>query len=79
MADYVEWKRLESADGLAAVTIEESDSGLCNFTVWKFYDPAPEIPEVGGPVWVISRESGLYATPADAEAAARAEITWLKG
>lgn len=78
MTEYSQRRRFERADGLAAVTIEESDVGLFQFVIWKLYDPAPDIPEVGGPVWIVSRSSGLYPTLSAAENSARAEVEFLK-
>ena len=77
MTDYRERLRHVRPDGQSEVTIEEGDHGLFSFTVWRLYDPAPDIPEVGGPTWVPSKTSGLYATLADAEAAAASECTWV--
>ena len=78
MRKYVEFKRVESPDGLKAVTLEEGDHGLWRFVTWKFYDPAPDIPEVGGPAWMLDGFSGFYASLAEADAAIMAELPWLK-
>lgn len=77
MTDYRERMRHTSPDGQSEVTVEEGDHGLCRFTIWRLYDPAPDIPEVGVPTWVPSETSGLYQTVADAEAAASASCTWI--
>jgi hypothetical protein len=78
MTDYVEHKRLESLDGLRAITVEEGDHGLCRFVTWRLYDPAPDIPEQSALTWVPDRFSGLYENLEQAEAAARSEIDWLR-
>lgn len=77
MTTYVELKRAQRADGLAAVTIEEGDHGLCRFVTWKLYDPAPDIPELGGPTWTIVALSGLYENASEAEASAVIQVDWL--
>ncbi|MCE3288858.1 MAG: hypothetical protein K0R83_870 [Caulobacter sp.] len=78
MTTYIERKRSESPDGLRAVTIEEGDHGLCRFVTWKLYDPAPDIPAVGGPTWTLDEFSGLYGNLAETEAAAASDIAWLE-
>jgi hypothetical protein len=77
MTIYSEHKRFERSDGNAAVTIEMADHGLCRFVTWKLYDPAPDIPEIGGPAWVPTKWSGLYENLNQAEAAATLEIERL--
>ena len=78
MTEYVEHKRLESPDGLRAVTIELGDHGLCRFVTWKLYDPAPDIPEVGGLTWTFGEFSGFYESLSEAEDAAKMQLGWLK-
>lgn len=78
MTEYAENARFESPDGLRAVTLETGDHGLCRFVTWKFYDPAPEIPAIGGPTWMLDEFSGLYPNLSEAEAAAKAQINWLR-
>lgn len=78
MTEYREWMRQVSPDGHSEVTVEVGDHGLCRFTIWRLYDPAPDIPEVGGPIWVPKETSGFYETVADAKAAAGAVCPWLK-
>ena len=78
LTEYMERRRIESPDGSQAVVLEEGDHGLCRFVTWRLYDPAPDIPEVGGPTWVLDKFSGFYGSLAEAEAGARAEIDWLR-
>jgi hypothetical protein len=78
MTEYVERKRIESKDGLRAVTLELGDHGLCRFVTWKLYDPAPDIPEFGGLTWTLDKFSGFYASLSEAEAAATDQLFWLK-
>lgn len=70
--------RHASPDGQLEVTVEEGDHGLSRFTLWRLYDPAPDIPELGGPTWIPAETSGLFRTVADAEKAASATFGWLK-
>ena len=77
MTAYIEHKRLQNPDGTQEVTIEEGDHGLCRFVTWKLYDPAPDIPEIGGPTWTLDEFSGHFASLAEAEEAAKAQIGWL--
>ena len=77
MTTYVEHKRIESYDGLKAVTLEQGDHGLWRFVTWKFSDPAPDIPEVGGPCWMLDDFSGFYQSLADAQAAVYNELGWI--
>ncbi len=77
MTDYRERMRHRSPDGRSEVTVEEGDHGLCRYTIWRLYDPAPDIPEIGGATWVPSETSGFYQTLAEAEAAASATCTWF--
>lgn len=78
MTEYIEHKRLQSPDGTREVTLEEGDHGLCRFVTWKLYDPAPDIPEVGGLTWALDEFSGFYASLSEAEEAAWASISWLR-
>jgi hypothetical protein len=78
MTEYREHIRHSSSDGELEVTVEQGDHGLCRFIFWRLYDPAPDIPELGGQTWVPSKTSGFYQTIADAEEAALATSTWLK-
>jgi hypothetical protein len=72
MTDYRERKRVVRADGLAQLTLEEGEHGLCRFVIWKHYNP-----ELGDLAWVPSRVSGFYPSTIEAEAAAAAEVDWL--
>lgn len=78
MTEYRERMRHASPDGQLEVTVEVGDHGLCRFTLWLLYDPAPDVPELGGPTWIPSKTSGFYQTVADAEEAAFASYAWLK-
>lgn len=78
MTEYRERLRHSSPDGQFKVTVEEGDHGLSRFTLWRLYDPAPDIPELGGPTWVPAKTSGFYHTVALALEAASANFSWLK-
>jgi hypothetical protein len=65
---------ISSADGQRRLSVESQFEGLCRFTEWTL----TEGDEHEGTYWDVTHESGLYATPAEAEADARKTLPWLR-
>jgi len=78
MTEYRDRQRYESPDGQSAITIEEGDHGLWRFTIWKWVAVQDNEDEFDHAYWLPSLSSGLYATAAEATAAARSRIDWLR-